>query len=393
MREDNPHPRGHGEREQRRAALLVSDEETRSEREVEEGGLRACGRKPTSLPSQFPKDMDGRKKGGGEDGPEEPAQRPVRNPNEPVTFDDALMRIGLGRGQYFSIATMCLLWMGEGMQMFICFYLPKAFHDEWGTPVDDVAWVDGSMFAGVFVGALLGGLCGDAYGRRPTLLFFASLSAVTGILCWYTMSFTYLLSIRFLVGVGAGGFAPSSLSITLEACPSPYRGRVAVAVPGFAGASGRVLTAVLAEMLYDPEYNPDYSRMGWRGAMLLCCLPFLLAVALGFYSVSESARWMLVKGRERDASEALHNLALKNGTEDEFPRGTALVPDPDEDSSLSWCASGCDLDRRCCCCCCFVAVSAALVAVCTHARMNTCTHAHTYSPTHTSGCESRGSRF
>ena len=325
-------------------------------------------REEADVPSvAVPKDMDGRKKGGGEDGPDEPAQRPVRNPNEPVTFDDALMRIGLGRGQYFSIATMCLLWMGEGMQMFICFYLPKAFHDEWGTPVDDVAWVDGSMFAGVFVGALLGGLCGDAYGRRPTLLFFASLSAVTGILCWYTMSFTYLLSIRFLVGVGAGGFAPSSLSITLEACPSPYRGRVAVAVPGFAGASGRVLTAVLAEMLYDPEYNPDYSRMGWRGAMLLCCLPFLLAVALGFYSVSESARWMLVKGRERDASEALHNLALKNGTEDEFPRGTALVPDPDEDASLSWCASGCDLDRG---------VSAAAVLWPFPPRSLLCAHMH-----------------
>ena len=81
--------------------------------------MRACGRKPTSLPLQFAKAMDGRKKGGGEDGPEEPAQRPVRNPNEPVTFDDALMRIGLGRGQYFSIATMCLLWMGEGMQLII----------------------------------------------------------------------------------------------------------------------------------------------------------------------------------------------------------------------------------------------------------------------------------
>jgi len=263
-----------------------------------------------------------------------PAQR--RDPDEEVTFDDALMRIGIGRGQYFSIATMCLLWMGEGMQMFICFYLPKAFYDEWGTPVDDVAWVDGSMFAGVFFGALVGGHCGDAYGRRPTLLFFTGISVVTGILCWFTTSFMFLVTIRFLVGFGAGGFAPSSLSTTLEACPSPYRGRVAVGVPGFSGAAGRVATAVLAEALYDPVYNPDYSRMGWRGAMLLCCLPFLLALILGLYSVSESARWLLIKGRDREASDALHKLALKNGTEAEFPRGTRLVPESDEDSTVSW---------------------------------------------------------
>ena len=263
-----------------------------------------------------------------------PAAR--RDPEVPVTFDDALMRIGIGRGQYFSIATMCLLWMGEGMQMFIMFYLPKALYDEWGTPVDDVAWVDGAMFAGVFVGALVGGHCGDAYGRRPTLLAFTAVSVLTGILCWFTSSFMYLMCIRFLVGFGAGGFAPSSLSTTLEACPSPYRGRVAVAVPGFAGAAGRVLTAILAEALYDPEYNPEYSRMGWRGAMLLCCIPFLLALILGLYAVSESARWLLIKGRQKEASEALHKLALKNGTEHEFPRGTKLVPESDEDSSVSW---------------------------------------------------------
>jgi len=109
-----------------------------------------------------------------------------------------------------------------------------------------------------------------------------------------------------------------------------------VGVPGFSGAAGRVATAVLAEALYDPVYNPDYSRMGWRGAMLLCCLPFLLALILGLYSVSESARWLLIKGRDQEASDALHKLALKNGTEAEFPRGTRLVPESDEDSTVSW---------------------------------------------------------
>lgn len=38
---------------------------------------------------------------------------------------------------------MCLLWIGEGMQIFIFFYLPKALNDDWGTPADDVAWIDG----------------------------------------------------------------------------------------------------------------------------------------------------------------------------------------------------------------------------------------------------------
>lgn len=68
----------------------------------------------------------------------------------------------------------------------------------------------------------------------------------------------------------------------------------------------------------------------------MCCLPFLLALVLGLYSVSESARWLLVKGRDQEASAALHKLALKNGTESEFPQGTKLVPEADEDSTVSW---------------------------------------------------------
>jgi MFS family permease len=272
-----------------------------------------------------------------EDSLDEPAQR--RDPDKPVQFDDALMRIGLGRGQTWSMIVMCLLWIGEGMQMFICFYLPKAFYDEWQTPVDDLAWVDGAMFAGVMVGALVGGHCGDAYGRRPTLLLFTAVSVITGLICWITWSFVFLFSIRFLVGFGAGGFAPCALALSLEGCPSMYRGAIAIAVPGFSGAAGRLLTAIVAEALYDPDYNPNYSRMGWRGAMVLCCVPFLLALCLGFYTVSESARWLFCKGRQEEASDALANLALKNGTEHEFPRGTKLIPETDaeyEEASNPW---------------------------------------------------------
>mmetsp|Transcript_14661 Transcript_14661/g.50046 ORF Transcript_14661/g.50046 Transcript_14661/m.50046 type:complete len:549 (-) Transcript_14661:319-1965(-) len=242
-----------------------------------------------------------------------------------MSIDEALDRIDLGRGQIFSIATMCLLWIGEGMQIFIFFYLPKALNDDWGTPADDVAWIDGAMFLGVAIGALIGGYTGDAYGRRPTLLFFVGLSVISGLFCWwFAQSFIHLLLVRFVVGVGAGGFAPVSLSLTLEACPSRYRGRVALAVPGFAGALGRVLTAALAEALYDTSYNPHYARFNWRGCIVICTIPFILGFCLGVYAISESARWLLVKGRGEEASDGLHNLALRNGTADEFPKGTQL---------------------------------------------------------------------
>eukprot|EP00961_Rhodomonas_salina_P108822 1464754-Rhodomonas_salina.1 len=129
------------------------------------------------------------------------------------------------------------------------------------------------------------------------------------------------------------------------------RGKVAIAVGGFASAVGRVLVALLASALYDPAYNPNYSRFGWRVCLLICTIPGsvspkisckvtsqhllgmcagFLALILGLYVLAESPRWLLIKQRKEEASQALRNLALKNGKGDEFPEGTELVAVEDD---------------------------------------------------------------
>mmetsp|Transcript_9799 Transcript_9799/g.23297 ORF Transcript_9799/g.23297 Transcript_9799/m.23297 type:complete len:574 (+) Transcript_9799:243-1964(+) len=247
-----------------------------------------------------------------------------------MTIDEALNRIGLGRGQYFSITVMCLFWIADGMQMFIFFYLPKAVNEDWGTPADAIGWIDGSMFIGVAVGALLAGHFGDEYGRKIIILTSGAISSVGGVMCWWVTGFLPLLFLRFVVGIGVGGFGPASLSTTLETCPSKMRGKVAIAVGGFASAVGRVLVALLASALYDPAYNPNYSRFGWRVCLLICTIPGFLALILGLYVLAESPRWLLIKQRKEEASQALRNLALKNGKGDEFPEGTELVAVEDD---------------------------------------------------------------
>mmetsp|Transcript_64321 Transcript_64321/g.134198 ORF Transcript_64321/g.134198 Transcript_64321/m.134198 type:complete len:566 (-) Transcript_64321:179-1876(-) len=258
------------------------------------------------------------------------SERMLDAPEGAMTIDQALQRIGLGRGQYFSMAVMSLFWVADSMQMFIFFYLPKAVHDDWGTTADDLGWVDGSMFFGVAFGALAAGHTADQYGRKITILASGVVSVVSGVMCWYTDSFFNLMVLRFIVGLGTGGFGPASLSTTLETCPSKSRGKVAVAVGGFSSAIGRVLVALLAEALYDPEYNPGYHRFGWKVCLLLCTIPGFLALVLALYVLSESPRYLLVWGRKEEASEALHKLALKNGTEDQFPAGTELVAVDDD---------------------------------------------------------------
>ena len=247
-----------------------------------------------------------------------------------MTVDEALDKIGLGRGQAFSISVMCLFWVSESMQSFIFFYLPSALRDTWGTGADAVAWVDASFFIGAFIGAIFGGWAADKFERKPTLLVAAAFSAVTGIACYWAMDFWYLSTMRFLVGLGNGAFAPASLTMTLETVPRKYRGQVAMAVAGFSEATGRLLAALLGLALYDEEYNPEYVRFGWKTTLLIATIPIIIALFLGLYVLGRSARWLLVKGKRQEASDALHALALKNGTADQFPKGTPLRTTEDD---------------------------------------------------------------
>lgn len=56
----------------------------------------------------------------------------------------------------------------------------------------------------------------------------------------------------------------------------------------------------------------------------------MAAFFLGLYALGRSARWLLIKGKREEASDALHALALKNGTAEFFPKGTPLRTTEDD---------------------------------------------------------------
>ena len=112
-----------------------------------------------------------------------------------------------------------------------------------------MAWLDTSLLVGVAAGCLLGGLCSDRFGRRPTVLVSAAIATVFGFYSAQASSVPELMLLRLVLGMALGAFGPASLSLTLESTPRALRGKAAMAVNGFSGVIGKVAVALLADSL------------------------------------------------------------------------------------------------------------------------------------------------
>ncbi|MFJ3338700.1 MFS transporter [Streptomyces sp. NPDC086766] len=157
-----------------------------------------------------------------------------------------------------------------------------------------VSWLPLAGITGTVIGSLLWGWLGDRIGRRASLLFAGMLFVTTSI-CGAMPGFFWNLVMCMLMGIGAGGMLPITFTLLAETVPARHRGWLMVLIGGdIAGAY--VITSWLAAQL-----TPTYS---WRILWLLGLPTGLLFIALNRW-IPESPRFLLARGRRKDAEEVL----------------------------------------------------------------------------------------
>lgn len=176
----------------------------------------------------------------------------------------------------------------------LAFIMPALAADLHLSP-QQIGIVFSSTFGGMFVGALVGGVAADHFGRlrvfKYTLLLFSCATAVSG----FVSSFEALLVLRFIAGLGLGGEQPVSYAYVSEMTPSKYRGRIVGFVEAMWGL-GAMLAGGVALLLV-PRY-------GWQAAFFAGAAP---AALVWFFrlGISESPRWFLINNRQSDAEAQL----------------------------------------------------------------------------------------
>lgn len=153
---------------------------------------------------------------------------------------------------------------------------------------------------GTVVGALLGGIPTNRFGRKNTLLIIGALytiSAVGSALSNDPYTFAFF---RFIGGLGVGASTIAAPAYISEIAPTKYRGRL-VALYQFNIVFG-ILIAFLSNYLISGSGEND-----WRWMIGVEAIPAVLYTIL-VLSLPKSPRWLLSKFRETEAKTILQYI-------------------------------------------------------------------------------------
>ncbi|KAJ9576876.1 hypothetical protein L9F63_006547, partial [Diploptera punctata] len=208
--------------------------------------------------------------------------------------------------QNFSLVTLelsmnyslfkCQEWVYDGEETTIL--------KEWNLTCEDNYWkltmVGTVDNIGQFVGLSIVGLISDRIGRKTTLIVSMILSCLMGLARSFAWSYEIFLVFEFLDPALGTGIYTSALVLGMELVGSRSRVLAATLITSFY-AVGQALTGLIAWWLQD-----------WRKILQVSYLPSLLCISY-YWLIPESVRWLLTKGRTKEATEIILRAAKTNG--------------------------------------------------------------------------------
>ena len=190
----------------------------------------------------------------------------------------------------------------EGLVVFMTGVALPLISQEFGLGRTEHGVIGAASLFGILVGAIgLGGLS-DFFGRKR--MFVVEMFLFLAFLCLLVVSPNYPLLVLFLFGLGValGCDYPTAHVMISESIPSVARGRLVLGAFGFQALGAMTGTVVGYVVL------KNMSEIGaWRWMYAVAILPALL-VAIGRLSVTESAHWLLMRGRMADAESEMKRL-------------------------------------------------------------------------------------
>jgi len=168
---------------------------------------------------------------------------------------------------------------------------------------------------GALIGALLGGWLSDKIGRRWMFLGTMTLFVVLALAQAFVPNMTWLIVIRFMLGVPLGSDISTGYTYIMESMAKGQR-----EVMGnrwqFMFAVGEVLTLGIIALFLVFEVNHETV---WRVVLGLGAVPALVILFLR-HDVPETAVWLVQKGRFREAKAVAQQMYNDN---------LAMLPDQD----------------------------------------------------------------
>lgn len=191
-------------------------------------------------------------------------------------------------------------WALDAMDIGLISFVMAALIAHWHISSGQASLLASLGFLGMALGATFGGKLSDKYGRRHIFAITLLVYGVATGLSALALTFTTLLVLRFIVGLGLGAELPVASTYISEFSPRRVRGRMVVILEAF-WALGWIAAALIGTFVVGSSEN------GWRFALAFGCIPaaYAAVVRLG---LPESVRYLVSRGRREEAQQVVESF-------------------------------------------------------------------------------------
>lgn len=180
-------------------------------------------------------------------------------------------------------------WALDAMDVGLISFVIAALAQQWALNAAETGWIASAGFVGMAIGASVGGLLADRFGRRRifalTLLIYGIATGGSALVGGLAL----LLALRVVVGLGLGAELPVASTYVSEFAPARIRGRLIVILEAF-WAVGWTAAALIGYFVIPASDD------GWRWAFAIGAIPALYAMLVR-WGLPESPRWLAAQGR------------------------------------------------------------------------------------------------
>ncbi|KAL7557994.1 hypothetical protein ACA910_000041 [Epithemia clementina (nom. ined.)] len=168
------------------------------------------------------------------------------------------------------------------------------------TPSQQEVVVSITVLAAFFSSAF-GGNLNNIWGRRICIIFSAFTFVAGSLVLFVAWDYPVLVCGRVIVGIGIGITSLTAPMYIAEVAVPEMRGTL-VTVNAFLVTFGQFFAGMV-----DGFFDDLMPQHGWRYMLGLAAVPAIVMLC-GFMWLPESPRWLVMKGRNEEASAVLHGL-------------------------------------------------------------------------------------
>ena len=244
----------------------------------------------------------------------------------------AIQDIGMGKYQWRLFILCGFGWLADNIWMQgVALTLPQ-LSVEFGVDSNTIRYTTMATYIGLSFGASFWGVASDVIGRRLAFNCTLMLAGAFGFLSGFAPNWATTNLLYALMGFGVGGNLPVDGALFLEFLPASSGNLLTLLSVWW--PLGQLLSSLVGWALI-PRYScatdlktcsatageePCCSRannMGWRYTIMsLGAITFAMFICrFFFFKLYESPKFLVSRGRLRDAVDVVRGIATYNGTE------------------------------------------------------------------------------